>query len=69
MDTEVILPRIPLERRPLLLRGPIDLIASLEIRLTGREEALLQLLLKVTKQLSTRDLVEDFCAFGIWPLT
>ena len=26
------------------------------------------LLLDVTKRLSTRDLVEEFCAFGIWPL-
>ena len=48
--------------------GLINLIASPVIVPTAREEALLLLLLDVTKRLSTRDLVEEFCAFGIWPL-
>lgn len=48
--------------------GLIELTASLEIALTWREEALLYLLLNATKRLSTRDLVEEFCAFRVWPL-
>lgn len=48
--------------------GPIDLIASPEIALTRKEEALLRLLLNTTRRLSTRDLVEKFCTFRIWPL-
>ena len=48
--------------------GPIRLVASPEIDPTAREEALLQLLLDVTKRLSTWDLVKEFYAFGIWPL-
>ena len=36
--------------------------------LGSREEAALHLLLDTTKRLSTRDLVEEFCAFEIWPL-
>lgn len=46
----------------------IQLTAALDIVQTSREEALLQLLLNAMKQLSTRDLVEEFCAFRVWPL-
>lgn len=45
--------------------GLIQLIASPEIVLNSREEALLHLLLDATKRLSTWDLGEEFCAFGI----
>lgn len=48
--------------------GLIQLTTTLEIVLTSREEALLHLLLDVMKRLSTCDLVEEFCAFGVWPL-
>lgn len=48
--------------------GLIQLTGTLEIALTSKEEALLHVLLDVTKRLSTRDLVEEFCAFHIWPL-
>ena len=58
----------PVEDRLQSRGGLIDLIASPVIVPTAREEALLLLLLDVTKRLSTRDLVEEFCAFGIWPL-
>lgn len=43
-------------------------MATPEITLSSREDALLHVLLKTTKRLSTRDLVEEFCAFQIWPL-
>ena len=49
--------------------GLIELIPSPTIVLTSREEALLLLLLNATKRLSTRDLVEEFCAFRVWPLS
>ena len=45
--------------------GLIQLSATPEIVLTSREEALLHVLLDTTKCLSTRDLVEEFCAFEI----
>nr|CCI55448.1 PH01B001E05.4 [Phyllostachys edulis] len=48
--------------------GLIQLTATPEIVLTSREEALIHLLLDTMKRLSTRDLVELFCAFGVWPL-
>ena len=48
--------------------GLIQLVASPEIVPSSREDALLNLLLDITKRLSTRDLVEEFCAFRIWPL-
>ena len=48
--------------------GLIQLVASPEIELNSREDALLHILLETTKRLSTRDLVEEFCAFKIWPL-
>ena len=48
--------------------GLIQLIATPEIVLSAREDALQNLLLGITKRLSTRDLVEEFCAFRIWPL-
>ena len=48
--------------------GLINLVASPEIDLNSREEALLHVLLETTKRLSTRDLAEEFCAFRIWPL-
>ena len=46
----------------------IQLVATPEIALSSREDALLHLLLDTMKRLSTRDLVEEFCAFKIWPL-
>lgn len=49
-------------------RGLIQLVASPEIDLSSREESLLHLFLETTKRLSTRDLVEEFCAFRVWPL-
>lgn len=48
--------------------GVIQLNTALKIVLTSREDALLHLLLDVTKQLSMRDLVEECCVFGVWPL-
>ena len=48
--------------------GLIQLVATPEIALSSREAALLHLLLDTTKRLSTWDLVEEFCAFRIWPL-
>lgn len=48
--------------------GPIQLTATPEIVLTLREEALLHLLLNVTSRLSTRDLLEEFCALRVWPM-
>lgn len=53
-----------------LLKGQSNRANRLaEIALTSREEALLYLLLNAMKRLSTRDLVEEFCAFRVWPLS
>lgn len=48
--------------------GPIDHTTSPEVVLIGRKESLLRLLLGVTRRISTRDLVEEFCTFRVWPL-
>lgn len=48
--------------------GLIRLTATSEITLTSREEALFHMLLSATRRLSTQYVVEELCAFRVWPL-
>ena len=48
--------------------GPIQLNPSPTIELSAREDALLVLLLRAARRMSTRDFVEEFCALRLWPL-
>ena len=48
--------------------GPIELIPSPEIVPSAREDALLSVLRRLFRRMSTRDLVEEFCALRVWPL-
>lgn len=65
LEAEVVLHTLSVDKGLQSRGGLIQLIATPEIVLTAREEVLLHLLLDATKRLSTRDIVEEFYAFGI----
>lgn len=68
MYTEVILPCLALDWQPMPLRGPHQPHSFAKVQLIGGEEACLQMFLNAMRQMSTWDLVEELCAFQVWPL-